>query len=114
MRKGWCVYLLSNLSGMLYVGLTDQLLRRLEQHRNGTFDGFTKKYGITRLMYFEVYTDSKFAEFREKQIKKYRRDKKIALFSKSNPQWRDLTPEVSRLYMGPSLRSGQIKCQSKE
>lgn len=72
-------------------------------------DGFTKRYAITRLMYVEVYTDSKFAEFREKQIKNYRREKKIALFSKSNPQWKDLTREVRRLYMVPSLRSGQIE-----
>ena len=79
MGKTWCVYILSNLSGMLYVGLTDQLLYRLQQHRDGAFDGYTKKYRITRLMYFEVCADSKFAEFREKQVKKYRREKKIAL-----------------------------------
>ena len=107
MPKIWCVYILSNLSGMLYVGLTDQLLHRLQQHREGAFDGYTKRYGINRLMYAEVYTDLKFAEFREKQIKKYRREKKIALFMKSNPQWKDLAGEVRRLYMVPSLRSGQ-------
>jgi len=64
------------------------------QHKSGTFDGFTKKYGIDRLMYFETYTGPKIAAHRERQIKKYRREKKIALFSESNPEWKDLTPEL--------------------
>jgi predicted GIY-YIG superfamily endonuclease len=68
----------------------------MSQHKVGVFDGFTKRYKIDRLMYFEAYTDSKLAAIREKQIKKYRREKKIALFAKDNPQWRDLTQEVSQ------------------
>jgi putative endonuclease len=64
------------------------------QHKSGTFDGFTKKYGIDRLMYFETYTESKVADNRKRQMKKYRREKKIALFSASNPEWKDLTPEL--------------------
>jgi putative endonuclease len=64
------------------------------QHKSGTFDGFTKKYKVDRLMYFEAYTESKIAANRERQIKKYRREKKIALFFESNPEWKDLTPEL--------------------
>jgi putative endonuclease len=64
------------------------------QHKSGTFDGFTKKYGIDRLMYFETYTESKIAADREQQMKKYGRTKKIALFSESNPEWKDLTSEL--------------------
>jgi putative endonuclease len=62
------------------VGLTDDLRKRISEHKSGTFDGFTKKYNINRLMYFETINTLKAAELREEQIKKYRREKKIALF----------------------------------
>ena len=64
------------------------------QHKSGMFDGFTKKYKVDRLMYFETYGQSKVAEAREQEIKKFRREKKIALFAESNPEWKDLTPEL--------------------
>jgi putative endonuclease len=64
------------------------------EHKEGLFDGFTRKYKVNRLMYFETFTGSTVAANREKQIKKWRREKKIALFAKSNPQWSDLTPEI--------------------
>jgi len=88
------VYLLSSLSGTLYVGLTDNLWKRVQEHKDGLFDGFTRKYKVNRLMYFETFNDSTIAANREQQIKKWRREKKIALFAKSNPQWRDLAPEI--------------------
>ncbi len=91
------VYLLSGLSGTLYVGITDDLPLRMLQHRAGTYDGFTKKYQVNRLMYFESFTDAVNAAKREKQIKKYRREKKIALFSKSNPSWEDLSKDLYSL-----------------
>jgi putative endonuclease len=95
-RFQWCyfVYILSSLQGALYVGLTDDIRKRMIQHKSGTFDGFTKKYKIDRLMYFETFTESKVAANREQQMKKYRREKKIALFSGSNSGWKDLTPEL--------------------
>lgn len=93
-QRCYFVYILSSLSGTLYVGLTDDLRKRMNQHKAGLFDGFTKKYRIDRLMYFETYTDPRLAEQRERQIKKFRRAKKIALFAESNPQWKDLTPEI--------------------
>jgi putative endonuclease len=94
-RKCWYVYILSSLSGTLYVGLTDNLRMRLMQHKEGVFDGFTKKYQVNRLMYFEVLLDPRVAANREKQIKKYRREKKIALFTPTNPEWKDLSDEAS-------------------
>lgn len=93
-KRYFYVYILSSLSGTLYVGLTDDLPRRMLQHKNGTYDSFTKKYEVNRLMYFETYTDQKTAEMREQQVKKYRRSKKIASFEPKNPQWQDLTEEL--------------------
>jgi putative endonuclease len=93
-QRCYFVYILSSLSGVLYVGLTDDLRKRINQHKGGSFDGFTKKYKVDRLMYFEAHTDPKLAELREQQIKKYRREKKITLFEKDNPEWKDLTPEI--------------------
>jgi putative endonuclease len=78
----------------LYVGLTDDLRKRISEHKAGTFDGFTKKYKVDRLMYFETINSSKAAELREQQIKKYRREKKITLFLESNREWKDLAPEI--------------------
>ena len=79
------MYILSSLSGTLYVGLTDNLPNRLFQHKRGLFDGFTKHYSVNRLMYFETISDPSMAADREKQIKKYRREEKIALFTPTNP-----------------------------
>ena len=85
------VYILASLTGTLYVGLTDDLRRRVEEHRLGLVDSFTKKYKVNRLMYFEVFRDAETAEKREQQIKKFRREKKVALFAKTNPRWEDLS-----------------------
>jgi putative endonuclease len=96
-RKTKCfyVYILASLSGTLYVGLTDDLRRRVEDHKLGLVDGFTKKYNINRLMYYETFRDGENASERERQIKKFRREKKIALFGKSNPRWEDLSKHLS-------------------
>jgi putative endonuclease len=85
------VYILSSLSGTLYVGLTDDLVKRVHQHKDGPYDRFTKKYEVNRLMYYEAFSESTSARLREIQIKKFRREKKIALFEKSNPNWEDLS-----------------------
>jgi putative endonuclease len=98
------VYLLSSLSGTLYVGFTDNLWKRVQEHKDGVFDGFTRKYKINRLMYFETYNIATIATDRERQLKKWRREKKIALFAKSNPQWKDLTPELLQIIGFPRPR----------
>jgi putative endonuclease len=95
MLLNFYVYILSSLSGTLYVGLTDNLGKRIQEHRLGIFDGFTKKHKVNRLMYYEIFRDADAAANREKQIKKYRREKKIALFAKSNPHWRDLSTKLT-------------------
>jgi putative endonuclease len=79
------------------VGLTDSLNKRLQEHREGLVDAFTRKCKIHPLMYYEVFRDAKNADFREKQIKKWRREKKIGLFALSNPKWTDLTETSSWL-----------------
>jgi len=96
--KCWYVYILSSLRGTLYVGMSDDLPHRMSEHKHEWRDGFTKKHQINRLLYFEVFRDQKGAAAREKQIKKYRREKKIALFTPSNPHWKDLTEDIRGLF----------------
>ena len=78
----------------------------MAEHKAGLFDGFTRKYKVNRLMHFETFNDSTVAANRELEIKKWRREKKIALFAKSNAQWRDLTLEISSVIGFPPLRVG--------
>lgn len=92
------VYILASLSGTLYMGLADDSRRRVEEHKLGLVDGFTKKYNVNRLMYYETFHDPKIAENRERQLKKWRREKKIALFAKTNPRWEDLSKQLSGSY----------------
>ena len=86
-----CVYILaSGYNGTLYVGVTSNLIGRVMQHRRGVFDGFTKKHGIRRLVYFEVAETMAAAIAREKQLKRYARDWKRNLIERENPAWNDL------------------------
>ena len=103
-QRCYFVYILSSLSGTLYVGLTDNLWKRVAEHKAGSFDGFTRKYKVNQLMYFETFSNPTIAADREQQIKKWRREKKIALFAKSNPQWRDLTAEFPQIIGFPRPR----------
>jgi putative endonuclease len=85
------VYILaSGHNGSLYVGVRSDLLVRIAQHREGTFDGHTKRYGITRLVYFEFHGSMDTAIPREKQLKRWRRDWKRNLIERDNPVWNDL------------------------
>jgi putative endonuclease len=89
------VYILaSGEYGTLYTGVTSDLLRRVWEHRESVSDGFTKKYDVKRLVWFELHTDIMAAISREKQIKKWRRAWKIALIQKANPGWCDLAVEM--------------------
>lgn len=88
------VYILSNWSdSVLYVGVTSNLPRRLYEHKNGLADGFTKKYYVHKLVYFECTNDVYAAISREKQLKKWNRKKKEWLIGQMNPNWRDLSLE---------------------
>ena len=84
------VYMLTNRSGTLYVGVTNNLKRRVYQHKHGVIKGFTSKYGINRLVYYESTTDVRSAITREKGIKGCRRSKKVALIESFNRNWEDL------------------------
>ena len=88
------VYFLTNWDdSVLYIGVTSDLPRRLYEHRNGLDDGFTKKYNIHKLVYFEHTNDVYSAIFREKQLKKWSRAKKNTLVQQMNPDWHDLSAD---------------------
>jgi putative endonuclease len=89
------VYILaSRRHGTLYIGVTSDLISRIVAHRDGVFEGFTKRYGVTRLVWFETHDLMTDAIRREKQLKKYRRDWKINLIERENPGWDDLFPAL--------------------
>jgi putative endonuclease len=89
------VYILaSRRNGTLYVGVTSDLLRRVDEHKNDFAAGFTKRYGVHTLVYFEVCGDREGAIQREKQIKEWKRRWKIELIEKVNPEWKDLYEQI--------------------
>ncbi len=89
------VYLLaSRKQGTLYLGVTKDLVRRTYQHKNKLLPRFTSRYDVRRLVWFEVYDDPTNAIMREKEVKKWRRQWKIDLIEKENPEWKDLYPEI--------------------
>ena len=91
--RQYYVYIMTNRSKTLYTGVTNDLLRRVYEHKNKMVEGFTKKYNITQLVYYEVTNDVEEAIAREKQIKGWLRRKKIALIESINPEWKDLSEE---------------------
>jgi putative endonuclease len=91
MDKQFYVYILaSKRNGTLYTGVTSNLVQRVWQHKHNVVKGFTKKYNVKILVYFEVHPDAESAIIREKQIKKWRRSWKLQLIEKKNPDWKDL------------------------
>jgi len=84
------LYIMASESGALYVGVTNFLERRVAEHKAGLISGFSEKYKTKKLVYFEPLGDIRNAIAREKQLKRWRRDKKVALIEKINPTWRDL------------------------
>ena len=85
------VYILANKkNGVLYIGVTNNLKRRIYEHKHDLIKGFTNKYKVHSLVFYEVHNDIKYAILREKQIKKWKRQWKIDLIEKENPQWQDL------------------------
>ena len=84
------VYIVSSRSGTLYIGMTNSIYRRVLQHKSGEFEGFASKYHCDRLVYYEGFDDVRNAIGREKQLKGWRREKKLALIASMNPRWQDL------------------------
>lgn len=91
--KHYYVYIMTNKSRTLYTGVTNNLERRVYEHKNKLVAGFTSKYNITKLVYYEETNDVNVALAREKQIKGWLRAKKIALIESENPEWKDLSIE---------------------
>ncbi len=96
-QRHYIVYILGSISGTLYIGITNDLVARVRQHQKHTFIGFTAKYDVTRLLYYEIYEQVTDAIAREKQLKGWRRGEKIALIEKENPQWKDLSREWDQM-----------------
>lgn len=100
--KTYFVYILASCPhGTLYIGVTNDLARRLFEHREGCADSFTKKYSVTRLVWFETYGEVLPAIQREKSLKRWRRDWKINLIERINPHWQDL----SHVFLGPAVEA---------
>ena len=93
--KEYYVYIMTNGVRTLYIGVTNDLMRRVFEHKEKLTEGFTKKYNITMLVYYETASDIQVAIAREKQLKSWRRSKKIALIESSSPQWKDFSLEWS-------------------
>jgi putative endonuclease len=94
--RSFYVYILaSGIGGTLYIGMTNDLVRRVYEHRLKTVKSFTEKYGIDRLVYFEQFDDAENAIKREKRLKKYNRAWKIRLIEELNPNWDDLYPSIA-------------------
>ena len=92
LTKSYYVYLLTNWNNrIMYVGVTNDLIRRLYEHKNKLVAGFTAKYNLNKLVYFEEAQDVNVAIAREKEIKKWRREKKNKLVNGDNPKWQDLS-----------------------
>ena len=109
-EKNYFVYVMSNRTHTLYAGVTNDLVRRVFEHKNKLFEGFTARYSLDRLVYFEQTTDVGAAIAREKQLKGWLRSKKVALIESKNPRWQDLSrswlDQNKSLRADPSLRSG--------
>lgn len=95
MNKDYYVYLLTNKhKNVLYTGVTNDLVRRIYEHKNKMQKGFSEKYNLEQLVYYEIYVEIMDAITREKQIKAWSRKKKDALVSQFNPEWKDLYEEI--------------------
>ncbi len=91
----YCYIMASQRNGTLYVGSTEDLVRRVHQHRTGAFGGFTLKYGVKTLVWFEAFELRENAFRRERRIKEWRRSWKIMLIEAANPEWRDMTESLT-------------------
>ena len=94
-KKGYLYILASRRNGTLYVGVTSDLVKRVEEHRQKLVDGFTKRYSLTRLVYFEMFEDIKDAITRERHLKEWKRKWKTELIQSINPYWRDLYEDIT-------------------
>jgi putative endonuclease len=95
-RQYYVYMLASKIGGTLYIGFTNNLVRRVHEHREKLVEGFTKRYDVAKLVYFEVHSEIEVAITREKQMKKWNRAWKIRLIEESNPNWDDLYIKIAK------------------
>jgi putative endonuclease len=111
--NGGFVYILaSKPNGTLYVGVTNDIVRRVHQHRKGEGSEFVEEYDVTRLVHLERFDDIEAAIRREKQLKAWKREWKLALIRDHNPTWRDLYEEACRTYGGNRAVTGESPAPS--
>ena len=92
------VYILaSRRNGTIYIGATTNLIKRIYEHKNKCVDGFTRKYSVDKLVYYEIFDDIQQTLYREKRLKTWRRKWKLKLIEKQNPQWKDLYDEIIQM-----------------
>lgn len=103
-QKTYYVYIMASQRRVLYIGITSHIERRVFQHKTHAFGGFTAKYNVTILVYFERYSSVMRAIRREKELKDWRREKKVALIESSNPKWHDLSYGWYQVVRLPALR----------
>ena len=96
-RTYWVYILASDIGGTLYIGVTNDLVRRVYEHRTDAVDGFSRRYAVHRLVHFERFDQIEFAIQREKRLKKWSRAWKVALIEERNRNWADLFPEIADL-----------------
>ena len=95
-KRFWVYMLASQKNGTLYIGVTSELIQRTWKHKEEFYEGFTKKYGVTILVWFEEHTTAESAIRKEKRLKKYPRQWKINLINEINPEWKDLYDEITK------------------
>ena len=103
-REYWVYILASRIGGTLYIGMTNDLVRRVYQHREEFVRGFTKRYQVHRLVYFEQFSTAEAAIHREKRLKKWTRRWKIELIEQANPNWDDLYPGIAAGHITDNLK----------
>jgi putative endonuclease len=103
MNRTYCIYILASRSRNLYIGVTGNLESRMVEHRQGLIPGFTTRYRVFRLVHFELFHDIHAAIAREKEIKGWRREKKIWLIERGNPTWVDLAEKIPHQYQRTTL-----------
>ncbi len=105
-HKYW-IYIVASETGTLYIGMTNSLERRITEHKDGTHKGFASKYGCNRLVYWESFDDVRKAIDREKELKAWRREKKVALIETRNLRWEDLAEKWGwkMLFPGESIKN---------
>jgi putative endonuclease len=113
-KQGYVYILASKPNGTLYTGVTSNLIQRVYQHKHHLVEGFTQKYDVTLLVWYEVHDEITAAIYREKQIKEWKRSWKLALIEKENPDWCDLYPEIAGLDPAPVFQRGMLSHEDDE